>query len=100
MTRRSLFAALGLAQLAEAQQYAPLAIQLPFQFADAEAPQQAAPGVYALSRAPNPPASLQLTRNGLTLQQGQDYTLSGNLARFAAEAAPQPDDKMQAWYRF
>ena len=116
MTRRSFFAFLLGAQAGQqagqAQQYAPIAVQLPWQFADAEqplaAPNQApsqpnqlpASGQYLVAHPPNPPQSLQLTRNGLTLLQGADYTLLSNQITFLPGALPQPGDNLQAWYRY
>jgi hypothetical protein len=54
---------------------------------------------FTLANVPNPPASLELFRNGLLLTQGGDYTLSANAITFASGAVPQPNDVLAAFYR-
>lgn len=54
---------------------------------------------FTLAAAPLPAASLELFRNGVALSQGSDYTLSASTITFAAGVAPQPLDKLVAWYR-
>lgn len=71
-------------------------------FADAEVPGGLVNGVnaaFTLAAAPSPATSLQLTRNGLTLTAGIDYTLSGLAITFLTGAIPQTGDGLIAWYR-
>lgn len=75
--------------------------QLPT-YVDAETPGGIVDGantVFTLAAAPLPAASLQLFRNGVALTQGSDYTISSSTITFAAGAAPQPLDALEAWYR-
>lgn len=72
-------------------------------FSDAEVPAGSIDGIrrtFQLARAPSPPASLILTRNGLVLKLGVDYTLAGNSVTFIPEQTPQPGDIVLAWYRY
>ncbi len=55
--------------------------------------------VFTLSPAPDPAASLKLTRNGLVQKAGVDYTLSGGTITFTSGAIPQTGDLLLAWYR-
>lgn len=55
---------------------------------------------FKLANAPNPPASLQLYRNGLQQAQGGDYTLGGTGIMFLPGAIPQAGDTLVAWYRY
>ena len=71
-------------------------------FHDAETPTGAINGVnatFTLVTAPNPAASLELTRNGIVQESGVDYTLSTNVITFLAGAIPQTGDTLLAWYR-
>lgn len=79
-----------------------LAASLPgVAFADAETPGGAINSInstYTLVQAPNPAASLALYLNGLRLEAGIDYTLSGNGITFVT-VVPQTGDVLQAYYR-
>jgi hypothetical protein len=71
-------------------------------FVDAVTPAGAVNGanaVFTLPSAPNPAASLVLTRNGLVQKAGTDFTLSGPTITFAAAAVPQTGDLLTASYR-
>jgi len=71
-------------------------------FVDAETPAGLINGsnaVFTLADSPSPGSGLALYRNGLLQKQGLDYTLSGNVITFAAEAIPQPGDVLTASYR-
>lgn len=72
-------------------------------FADAETPGGVIDGVnlaFTLAATPNPASGLKLYKNGVLLQIGGDYTLSGNTVTFInATIAPQPGDKLVANYR-
>lgn len=72
-------------------------------FADAETPGGIIDGVnltFTLAAAPNPASGLKLYKNGVLLQLGGDYTLSGNTVTFInATITPQPGDKLLANYR-
>jgi hypothetical protein len=71
-------------------------------FVDGEIPSGTANGTntaFSLSNAPSPAASLKLSRNGLLLSQGSDYSLSGSAITFLSPAAPQTGDTIQASYR-
>jgi hypothetical protein len=72
------------------------------QFRDAEIPEGSVDGsnaTFSLLAAPSPAASLQVTRNGLTLRAGSDYSLVDRVVEFVSAAVPQPGDILQAWYR-
>jgi hypothetical protein len=72
-------------------------------FADAETPNGVLNGTnraFVLEHAPQPAASLILTRNGIVMKGGLDYTLSDASLEFVAEATPQEGDVMLAWYRW
>lgn len=56
-------------------------------------------GAFALSRTPNPAASLMVFRNGLLMRAGIDFTLSGQVVTFVSGLAPQPGDTLQCSYR-
>lgn len=56
-------------------------------------------GMFTLSAAPNPVASLTIYRNGILMKAGFDYTLSGNTVQFVAGAKPQGGDTLLASYR-
>jgi len=71
-------------------------------FVDAEIPSGAINGSntsFALANIPAPVASLELFRNGLLLQSGNDYTISGNSITFLSGTAPQSSDILIASYR-
>ena len=53
---------------------------------------------FTLANAPSG-TSLLLFRNGLLLQPGTDYSLSGSTIQFAVTATPQPQDLLAAAYR-
>jgi hypothetical protein len=55
--------------------------------------------VFVLSAAPSPASSLALSRNGMKLSPGGDYSLSGNTILFAAGAVPQAGDLLTSSYR-
>jgi|SRR5580693_6687946 hypothetical protein len=70
-------------------------------FSDAETPSGVINGVnnfYTLVQAPNPVTSLGVYRNGMRLEQGVDYTLSGNGITFVT-VVPQIGDVLQCSYR-
>jgi hypothetical protein len=72
-------------------------------FADAEVPSGSVNGgntVFSLVNSPSPAASLDLSRNGLLMKQGSDYTLSSNVVTFLIASTPQTGDLLQASYRF
>jgi hypothetical protein len=71
-------------------------------FADGEIPSGTIDNsnmVFTLVSAPDPPSSLTLFRNGLLLQQGAEYSLSGATVTFASPRAPSIGDVMLASYR-
>jgi hypothetical protein len=71
-------------------------------FIDGEVPAGTPDGsnaLFVLANVPNPSASLALSRNGLLLRQGGDYTLSANNITFQTGAVPQPTDILAASYR-
>lgn len=75
--------------------------QLP-SFSDAETPGGVVDGAnmsFTLAGVPNPPASLQLYRNGVAMNPGADYVLTGSTVTFVSAATPQPADTLLAWYR-
>lgn len=72
-------------------------------FADSEVPIGAVDGTnrtFELAFQPSPPTSLILTRNGLVMKRGLDYTLAGKTITFIAEQTPQVGDIILAWYRY
>jgi hypothetical protein len=71
-------------------------------FIDAELPAGTINGVntsFTLANAPSPAASLDLYRNGMRLETGSDYSLSGNAITFVSAATPQTGDTLLADYR-
>jgi hypothetical protein len=71
-------------------------------FVDAEFPSGTINGtntIFTLANVPAPSTSLALFRNGLLLDQGNDYTLASNTITFLAGAVPQPTDVLLASYR-
>ena len=72
-------------------------------FSDFEIPVGAVNGsntVFTLASPPSPAASLLLFRNGLRMEPGQDYSLSGSTITFFLGSLPQPGDLLVASYRF
>jgi hypothetical protein len=55
---------------------------------------------FTLAFAPSPAASLDLFRNGLLMEQGTDYNLSGNSISFVLASTPQTGDLLLANYRY
>jgi hypothetical protein len=71
-------------------------------FTDAEFPTGTIGGanlIFTLAAAPNPAGSLKLYKNGMLLQQPNDYSLSGVTVTFVSAAAPQAGDLITAYYR-
>lgn len=71
-------------------------------FVDAEIPGGAVNGSntsFTLANIPAPATSVELFRNGLLLQQSNDYTISGNSITFLSSAVPQTSDILIASYR-
>jgi hypothetical protein len=71
-------------------------------FVDAEVPGGAVNGSntsFTLANIPQPQTSVELFRNGLLLQQGNDYTISGNTVTFLSATTPQTSDVLLASYR-
>jgi hypothetical protein len=55
---------------------------------------------FTLANAPNPVASLKLYKNGVLLNQGGDYTVSGSNITFASPGVtPRSGDTLIAAYR-
>lgn len=72
-------------------------------FSDGETPSGAVNGsnaVFTLAFAPSPAASLELYLNGLRMESGQDYSLSGNTITFFLASTPQTGDLLLANYRY
>lgn len=70
-------------------------------FIDGETPSGAIDGVntvFRLVNGPNPPSSTSVFQNGLLLQNGLDYSLSGNQITFTS-ARLHPGDSLVASYR-
>ena len=71
-------------------------------FADSETPSGSITGTnlaFTLAYSPTPIASLKLYKNGMLLQENNDYTLSGTTVTFVAAAVPQVGDSLAAYYR-
>jgi hypothetical protein len=71
-------------------------------FVDAETPAGLINGsnsTFTLASMPNPSASVAVSRNGLLMKQGVDYTLSSNSISFQSGAIPQSGDTILASYR-
>lgn len=71
-------------------------------FQDADTPSGTIDGLndtFTLVTAPDPPASLELTKNGVVQKPGADFSLSSNTVTFLAGALPQTGDTLLAWYR-
>lgn len=72
-------------------------------FADSEVPVGVVDGTnrtFSLAFTPSPPTSLILTRNGLVMKRGLDYSLAGKTITFIVEQTPQVGDILLAWYRY
>ena len=73
------------------------------QFSDGETPTGTINGAnttFGLAFAPSPTASLQLYLNGLRMDQGVDYTISGSTVTFSPVSVPQTGDVLLASYRY
>jgi hypothetical protein len=73
------------------------------QFSDSETPSGPVNGanlVFNLAFTPSPAASVELFLNGLRLDQGLDYTVSGPVITFATGLPPQTGDILLASYRY
>jgi hypothetical protein len=71
-------------------------------YADGETPQGTLDGTnatFTLAGSPAPPSSLVLTRNGLVLALGPDYTIADSTITFVSAAVPQTGDILIAFYR-
>ena len=71
-------------------------------FVDSEVPKGMLDGsnvAFMLSGVPNPPASLELWRNGLLLSEGLDYAFSNGTITFALSRRPLSGDILIASYR-
>jgi hypothetical protein len=53
---------------------------------------------FSLSAAPNPSVSLLLAKNGVVLEPGVNFTLSGTTITFLMGSIPQTNDTLIAWY--
>ena len=74
----------------------------PTLFVDAEVPSGTINGsnmAFSLASLPNPSTSVALSRNGLLLKQGLDYTLASSSILFLTGAVPQTGDSLVASYR-
>lgn len=71
-------------------------------FADNEVPAGAIDGSNAVFTLLNAPvaSSLKLYKNGMRLQEGNDFTLSGNSITYLAGQVPQVGDTHLADYRY
>jgi len=78
-------------------------------YSDNEVPSGAVNGLnttFALANTPSPAASLQLFVNGLLMEQGLDYTVTGSTITFNLSSTPQPSqggqgpDVVLASYRY
>jgi hypothetical protein len=73
------------------------------QFSDGEIPTGTINGsntTFTLAFTPSPATSLELYLNGLRMDQGVDYTISGSIISFIPAATPQPGDLLLASYRY
>jgi hypothetical protein len=73
------------------------------QFSDGETPTGTINGsnlVFTLAFAPSPASSVQVYLNGLRMDQGLDYTVSGSTITFASASDPQTGDVLLASYRY
>jgi hypothetical protein len=73
------------------------------QFSDGETPVGAINGsnaTFSLAFTPSPSTSVQLYLNGLRMDQGVDYTISGAIVTFLSLSVPQTGDLLLATYRY
>src|SRR6266700_1610438 len=56
--------------------------------------------LFTLPNAPAPALSLILALNGLTQNQGGDFTLAGTTITFNVLSTPQVGDRLEAWFRY
>lgn len=73
------------------------------QFSDSEVPSGTINGTnatFALANTPSPSTSVQLYLNGLRMDHGVDYTISGSTITFATTSLPQTGDLLLASYRY
>jgi hypothetical protein len=73
------------------------------QFSDGETPVGTINGsntAFTLAFTPSPSSSVQLYVNGLRMDQGVDYTISGAVVTFLSAAVPQTGDLLLASYRY
>lgn len=73
------------------------------QFSDGETPSGTINGTnatFTVAFAPSPASSIQLYLNGLRMDQGLDYTISGSTITFASASLPQTGDVLLANYRY
>lgn len=71
-------------------------------FVDGETPAGTVNGVnaaFTLSKTPSPVASLAVYRNGIRMESGLDYTITGNSIAFTPSYVPQTGDILQCSYR-
>ena len=71
-------------------------------FSDGETPTgviNAMNTTFTLNFSPSPTVSLTLSRNGLLMKQGTDYSLSGTVITFFPGSVPQTGDVLLASYR-
>lgn len=71
-------------------------------FADAEVPSGQINGSnlsFTLAALPSPLISLKLYKNGMLMQQTNDYSISGSTITFVTAATPQAGDSVTAYYR-
>ena len=71
-------------------------------FVDGETPGGTVNGsnaVFTLANIPSPVSSLLLSRNGILLSAGRDYSLSASTVTFLSAALPQTGDSLLASYR-
>lgn len=72
-------------------------------YSDAEVPSGAINGLnttFTLANTPSPASSLLLYVNGLLMDQGLDYVISGATITFALSSVPQTGDVLLASYRY
>jgi len=71
-------------------------------FTDAETPSGNIDGInttFQLANTPSPSASVKIVRDGLVLDAGVDFTVSGATITFQSTSVPQPGDVLQVYYR-
>jgi hypothetical protein len=73
------------------------------QFSDGETPSGTINGsnvTFTLAFVPSPATSVQLYLNGLQMDQGVDYTITGSTVSFVSASVPQTGDVLLASYRY